>query len=154
MTGFTSNFSCFPDDGGLAVVVLTNAGHANPRRIGRRVAGLIDPKLVATEPAPIEDKEPAVTARVRDVLLGLHKGELASTGFTPELFALVEKELPDWKAAAADRGDLVSLDLIGREESGAQRTYRYRATYGVDKLLITANLNADGVIAGWRWEEE
>ena len=156
VTGFTSNFTHFPDDG-VTVVVLTNAGHADPRRVARRVAGLLVLGLAAAEPAPIEDKDPAVTARVRDVLAGLHKGDLGPQGFTPELFALVERELPDWKAAAPGRGDLVSLDLLARDDAaapGGQRTYRYRANYATDKLSITVVLSPDGVIAGWRWEEE
>jgi D-alanyl-D-alanine carboxypeptidase len=153
MTGFTSNFSHFPEDG-LTVVVLTNAGHANPRRIGRRVAGLIAPELAPAEPAPIEDKEPAVTARVRDILLGLHKGELTASLFTPGLAGLIEKELPDWKRAGAERGELVSLDLLDRTEAGGAPTYQYRATYPTDKLSITMTTNPEGLITGWRWEEE
>lgn len=156
VTGFTSNFSHFPEDG-LTVVVLTNAGHGNPRRIARRIAGLLAPELKAVDPPPIEDKEPAVTARVRDILASLHKGELAAQGFTPELYGLIEQELREWKNVAAERGELVSLELIGRDdpaEAGGQRTYRYLANYPTDKLLITAVLKPEGVIAGWRWEEQ
>lgn len=153
VTGFSSNLSHFPDDG-LTVVVLTNGGHANAQRLARNVAGLIVPELATVDAPPIEDKEPATTARVRDILLGLARGDLAAEPFTPELWALVAKELPAWQEAGRERGKLVSLDLLGREETGGQRAYRYRATYTTDKLLITAVLNPDGRIGAWRWEEE
>jgi CubicO group peptidase (beta-lactamase class C family) len=153
LTGFTSHLAHYPDDG-LTVIVLTNAGHANPKRIGQRVAGLIDPALLTPDPTPIEDTDPVVTARVRDALIGLSRGDVAGDSFTPELWAMLARELPDWQAAGRGRGHLAELELLSREAIGQRRTYIYRATFPTQKLLVTAILLPDDRITGWRVEDE
>ena len=153
LTGFTSNFAHYPDDG-LTVVVLTNAGHANPKRIGQRVAGMTVAALAMPDPTPIEDKEPAVAARVRAALSGLSNGDVAGEAFTPELWAMLARELSDWREAGRERGELVSIELLSRDATGQRRTYVYRATFPTEKVLVTAILLPDDRITGWRVEEE
>ncbi|MGE5609158.1 MAG: serine hydrolase domain-containing protein, partial [Bacillota bacterium] len=147
MTGFTSYLSIYPDDR-LAVVVLTNSTSANPSRIARRVAGLMVPSLAIRLEPPIEDKEPQVTALLRELLIGVAEWRLPEEKFTAELWQVTSQQRDNLQRTARNLGQVKALDLLARTESPGLRTYRYRATFVNGKLITTMTLNGDGKISG------
>ncbi|HEX8916262.1 MAG TPA: serine hydrolase domain-containing protein [Humisphaera sp.] len=154
MTGFTSHFAHYPDDG-LTVVVLTNSRGGDPARIARRIARLVDPKLGPPEATPIEDRDPAVTKLVRQTLEHFAEGLPDEKGFTPELWKLLAGEAARQRAAARERGEIKSVTPIGREEGkGGWRTLHYRVVAANSAARVKAVVNGEGRIAGWWLEEE
>ena len=55
---------------------------------------------------------------------------------------------------AAALGRLESIDLLSRAQSGAGRTYRYRAVFAGGVLLVSLEIDKDGKIAGASVENE
>lgn len=146
-TGFVSNLILFPDDA-LAVVVLANSTSANTGTLSRRIAGVFNPSLAPKPAQPIEDKEPKVTALLRDCIARAGEGKLEAGMFTPEMWKVVVEQQAGMKQTLAAVGALKSLDLLSRNESGGLRSYRYRATFASETMTITVALNAENKIAG------
>jgi CubicO group peptidase (beta-lactamase class C family) len=154
--GFTTYIARYVDDK-LTVVVLTNldSAHSNPGKIAHHVAGLYLPALMPPELKPIEDKEPQVTAFVREVLQKIAEGKADPEWFTPER----RKELfPDRIKAAGEflktLGALKSLDLVERKEEDGLPAYTYRAAFGDRTMLLRLTLSPDGKIAGMQLAPE
>ena len=154
--GFTCHIARYVDDK-LTVVVLTNldAGHAQPNKIARTVAGFYVPALRPAEVKPIEDKEPQTTLLVRDLLREIADGKADPGRFTPELRT---KLFPEGVQNAGDylkdQGDLESLQLIERLEEGDRRSYHYRANYQGTELFVSVQLTKDNKIAALDFSTE
>jgi len=153
ITGFTSNLIFYRDDH-LAVIVLTNAGHANPGAIAQHVAGLYIPELKPRAAKAIEDKEPKVTALLREIGAGIHQGELNQDQFTPNMWAALAPQLDALKTQSHLDGDLKSVELLSKNEQGGQRFYRYRMISANKTHLVTLVLDKDDKVAGLWAEEE
>jgi CubicO group peptidase (beta-lactamase class C family) len=120
-TGFTSSVVRYCDDR-ITVVVLTNAGHANPSKIAHHVAGIYIPALAPKEGAKaIEDKEPKVTALLREVGEGIRAGKLEEAKFTPAMWGALSPQMKDLQASSQQDGKLKSLELLARWEEGGQK---------------------------------
>lgn len=137
--GFESYFARFLGDD-LSIVVFANSAEADTERICDGVAALVDPALTVPTPHPIEDREPQVTARVKQLV------EQARTGrLSPAQFAYVRAGFfPGTAKAYAERlqalGALERVTLLNRIELGDDRAYTYRLEFagGVTKILRLA----------------
>jgi CubicO group peptidase (beta-lactamase class C family) len=157
MAGFSAHVARYPEER-LTVVVLCNL--ANLRefppagRIGNAVASVYIPSLALDALKEIMDAEPQTTATLRAALLGLLQGEPDASLFTPPSFEFLNSERGKaLRKELAARGPLESFALLERKESGAERTYLYRAALGRDKVYLSFTL-AGGKIAAVRLEEE
>ena len=75
--GFETYISRYLGDD-VTIIVLTNLGDARPGRFVDGIAAIIDAKLAKLEPStPIRDREPAVTQRVRALLVATRQGNLS-----------------------------------------------------------------------------
>jgi D-alanyl-D-alanine carboxypeptidase len=153
MTGFTSNLVIYRDDH-LAVIVLTNAGHANPGRMAQQIAATYIPALKPQTAKAIEDKEPKVAELLRDLSGQVRDGKLKSEQFTPQLWAILSLALKDLQEQSRQDGDLKSLELLARSEDKGERTYRYRMIMSNNTYLIRLTLEKDGRVSGLWAEEE
>lgn len=153
VTGFSSYLLVYPDDR-LAVVVLANVRGARLGRLAQQIAGMYAPALAPKPPRPIEDKEPEVTALLRECLEGLAAWTLKEEKFTAEMWKHLETQRGAMQPMAAALGRIESLDLMARAQSGAARTYRYRAAFAGGVLLVSLELDKDGKIAGASVENE
>lgn len=153
MTGFTTYLSIYPDDK-LAVVILTNSTSSNPGRIARQVAGLFVSSLALKPPQAIEDKEPEVTALLKQCLSGAADWRLPEEKFTAELWNAMVQQRANLQQTARNLGELKSLELLSRSEANGLRSYRYRATFVNGRLLAAMTLNGEGKIAGMLAEDE
>jgi CubicO group peptidase (beta-lactamase class C family) len=153
MTGFTSYFAHYRDDD-LTVIVLTNAGQANPGRIASRVAGLFVPSLAPQPTKPIEDKDPHVTALLRDIAGRVAEGRLESKPFTTPMWVALSAMKKQLMEESKLDGPLKSVELLARDESDDERSFRYRMTFANRTHVVTMTLNKEGKIAGLTAEEE
>ena len=144
--GFKTHLARYLDDD-LTIVVLANLAEAQPERFAEGIAALINPALAVPEPAPIPDREPAVTARVGDLLAAAGEGRLR-----PEEFAYVRAgffpETADaYRKLLRDLGPPRRIDLLERREVGDDRVYRYQVAYAAKTLRVTLGLAPDDKIS-------
>jgi len=131
----------------LTVVVLCNLAQAEPERFVDGIVALIDPQLAPIEPrTPIADREPAVTARARTLLVDAQSGHLQAAQFSYlassfEALAHARHEL------LAPLGAPKRLRLVGRRELGDDRAYAYEVTYPDRTLRLDLELRPDGRVA-------
>lgn len=137
--GFQSYFARFLGDD-LSIVVFANLAEADAQRICNGVAALVDPALTRPKPHPIEDREPQVTARVKQLVDQARAGRLS-----PAQFAYVRAGFfPGTAKAYAEQlkalGDLERVALLNRTELGDDRAYTYRLEFagGITKTLRLA----------------
>jgi CubicO group peptidase (beta-lactamase class C family) len=155
--GFTMDIARYVDDR-LTIIVLTNldSEHSAPWTIAHHVAGLYIPELAPAALKPIADKEPKVTALLRDTLAGIAAGKPNLESFAPD-------QRKDWTPAETQEvaeflksfGALKSLDLLESKMDSALRRYRYRAAF-VDgrTLLVSIAIDGDGKIANMGLDKE
>ena len=156
VTGFTSQLSLFPEDR-LAVVVLTNLAGAKPGLIARQIAGLYVPALApspAAAPQAIEDKEPQVTALLRECLIRTPEWKLEPEAFTPEFWKAINERRIVVQLLTKSLGELKSLELLSRGDSRELRVYRYRMKFQNRTMALTMCMTADGKIAGMDADDE
>jgi CubicO group peptidase (beta-lactamase class C family) len=148
--GFRSGISRFVDDK-LTVVAFANLAQADPEKIARGVAEIYNPELIAPPVKAIEDKEPKVTALVKELLQKFPEGSADPDLFTPEARAVLfadnaRRIYESLKPLGAP--DLV--ELVERNEEKGNRFYRYRLTFKDEILFWTIWLTKEDKIAGIR----
>jgi CubicO group peptidase (beta-lactamase class C family) len=154
--GFTTYIARYVDDR-LTVVALTNldSGHSNPKKITSGVAAIYNPALKAAEEKPIEDKEPQVSQRVRELLGEIADGKAKPDEFTAEAQKrLFPDEMQELGPALKEFGELKRLELMERTEEGERRNYRYRAQFPNLTLMISVGLTKENKIARLNFSEE
>ena len=151
-TGFSSAIYRAVDDQ-LTVIILDNRHDSYDAVAGlsQKIARL----YVWNGPdyQPIPDKEPEITAHLRDIIdrAGLGKSQMAD--FTAAEWA----EWKPWqKQAQLDRtayGPALSLVLVERMEGNGNRSYRYRVGYKFGTVLLRAVIDEQNKIALWTVED-
>jgi CubicO group peptidase (beta-lactamase class C family) len=145
--GFASVIVRYPDDR-FTVVVLTNLAQTNLFKLYMGVVAIYHPELVPPPLAAIEDKEPQVTAMVKDLLQRLSAGNADQTLFTKEAQASIFPERAQrFSEYLKSLGPLNQIQLVERKDESDQRVYRYRLSYKDVTLLFRINLTGDGKIA-------
>ncbi|WP_226573922.1 serine hydrolase domain-containing protein [Microseira wollei] len=155
--GFKSFIVRYPDEK-LTVVIFANLIEASEEKLARGVAAIYSPAVALPALSSIEDKEPKVTAFVKEVLQKTVDGTVSRELFTPEAATAL---FPDRNKQAGDflksLGTFVDLQLVERTEQGEVRLYRYRVTYRNyqdNVLLLTVGLTKDDKIAGIQIQPE
>jgi len=119
----------------LTIIVLANLAEADPERFVDGIAAILDPKLAKPPPAPIADKEPAVTARLRRLLVAARDGRLSPA----ELAYVRAGFFPDAAQRYAELlkglGEPRRVELLERRELGDDRVYRYEVAYDGGKTF-------------------
>ena len=151
--GFKSQFSRFIGDD-LSVIVFANLEQANQERFADGVAAILDPGLAARVPSPIEDREPAVTARATRMLEAARQGTLAQSdfayvraGFFPDVTDIYAKTLKEL-------GTPRRIALVERTEVGDDRVYLYEVEYASATLLLRFGLAPDDRVALFELERK
>jgi hypothetical protein len=151
--GFKTQFSRFTGDD-LSIVVLANLAEARPSRIADGIAAIVNPALAVPPLAPIEDREPQVTARVAKLLDAARQGALVPAdfaymraGFFPEGAKAIKQQLQ----RLGSPGRLV---LVRRIERGDDRLYTYQVGFGQRTLQYRVGLAPDDRISSFALDEE
>ncbi|MEP7246603.1 MAG: serine hydrolase domain-containing protein [Gammaproteobacteria bacterium] len=132
----------------LTLVALANSESGDPTAIVRHVAGMLDPKFAQPPGAPIEDREPQVTAALKSLLQQMSEGKADYRAF-----AFVSKQEFAETMSANQKllkslGPLRELALFARKELGGDQVYRYRARYEGGLLEVNLSYAPNGGIAG------
>jgi CubicO group peptidase (beta-lactamase class C family) len=131
----------------LTVVALANSDSAHPITIVRHVAGMLDPKLAQPRGAPIEDREPQVTARVKSLLPQISAGKADYKDFA----YVSKKEFAETMSACQGSlqllGSLREIALFDRAALGDDQVYRYRMRYDSGLLEVNLSYAPNGKIA-------
>ena len=151
--GFTSHIARYTDDN-LTVAALANLSaesRADPGGIVHHVAGMVASELMPRPLAPIEDTEPELTRRLREVVEQFAEGKIDLEQFAVEVRSrLTDKLLAEVAAQFADRGGLTSFELVERKPAGKSRRLRYRGRFERGQTMIYAfHLTTDGKIVGY-----
>jgi hypothetical protein len=128
--------------------VLANSDSGRPVTIARHIAGLLDPKLAQRQGAPIEDRKPQITQRLKSLLQ-----QIAAGNTNHEDFAFISKQdlaemMSGYQKTLKSLGSPREISLFARDESGDDQAYRYRARYDKGVLEVNLSYAANGKIAG------
>jgi CubicO group peptidase (beta-lactamase class C family) len=150
--GFKTHLARFPQDE-LSIIVLANLAEADPSRFVDGIAAIVDPKLAVTEPSPIDDKEPQVTSKLRQLLESIRAGTLSPSdfayvraGFFPNSATFYQKELQKL-------GTLKGAQLLQRREVGDDRIYLYQLTFANGTRYIRLGLAPDDRVSAFSMRE-
>jgi D-alanyl-D-alanine carboxypeptidase len=154
ITGFsTLHIRYLKDD--LAIIILTNMNGANTSRIASKVAANYVPGItIASQPA-LEDKEPQVTQRTRQIIGDLSAGKLNEDQFTPEMNGFLKANLKQVGALFPKAGAIKSMELLRRDTVDKDSTrHVYRLRTGDATLQLTAVYDKQQKLSGlWVFEE-
>jgi CubicO group peptidase (beta-lactamase class C family) len=132
----------FVDDN-LAVIVLCNLTQAPSRVIARHIAAFYVPDISDEGKAGIEDKDPAATSMLRQVLLDAAQGKCDPARFAA---GVDDKMVPFIKRAGPQflgtLGKLEDFTLLQADNKAKQRTLRYRARFEKSSIIWTFELDA------------
>ena len=146
--GFQTFIARYPDDE-LSIVALTNLAQADPGEIVHGIAALFDPSLVRAPLKPIDDTNPAIQTRVRQLVDAARDGRL-----TPEEFAYVRVGFFPRGAERVARllkeaGALKSMTLLESRDLGDDRVYTYDLSFEKQVLRLRLSIAPDGKIAAF-----
>jgi hypothetical protein len=153
--GFQTFFIRYTGDQ-IGIVVLTNSSTGSPETIARGIAGRYEPKLRLAPGAPIEDREPAVTARLNRLMQQVIAGKL-----DPKDFSMGPEKLSQYAGYYSERlrasGALQEIKLFRRSEVGNDAVYLYRARFANQLMDVGLALDPSNKVsqlsfnpvAGW-----
>jgi CubicO group peptidase (beta-lactamase class C family) len=146
--GFETYISRYLGDD-VTIIVLTNLGDARPGRFVDGIAAIIDAKLAKLEPStPIRDREPAVTQRVRALLVATREGSLSPQDL-PYLRGDFVALAKTYQELLRPLGTPQRLDLLDRRELGDDRFYTYAVLYGTRTLRVQVGFAPDGRVSAY-----
>lgn len=151
--GFKSMITRYPEDK-LTVVVFANLINASEKKLARGVLEIYHPQLAPPIAQGIEDKEPKVTALVKEIIQKTIDEKLTTELFTPQAATPIlngSKQATDFFKSL---GTLRNVELLERREQGELRIYRYRLSYDSAKVIYTMALTKDDKIAGLQLRPE
>jgi len=142
--GFTSYIGRFVDDK-LTVIVLDNLAGGNTGKIGRHVASIFNPELGRKA---IADKEPEVTAAIRELVDKLTLGNADPNSFTAEMRADSFSVRTERVARLLKSlGPITRMDLVERSDKDGARVYGYQITFQNGSRFLKLSMTTENKIA-------
>lgn len=151
--GFTTHIARYPDDK-LTVIVLDNLAGYNPGKLAHRIAAVYNAELAEQPAKIIEDKEPQITAQVRQLIESLANGNADPNLFNDRARAAIFPSTAEIGAGLKLLGTLNRLELLARKETDQFRQFRYRLVFKEGNLIFTYVLDNQGKIAGLQLAQE
>jgi CubicO group peptidase (beta-lactamase class C family) len=149
--GFKSSIVRFPDDK-LSIIFFANSWETKDLKLARGLVAIFYPEFALPAVQPIEDKEPKVTALIRQVLLSFSRGTAAPALFTPEarakIFPAQAKQIGEsLNSLSLPIAIIYTNELIERREENGGRIFRYVLNDMGTSLFCTVKLTKDDKIA-------
>jgi CubicO group peptidase (beta-lactamase class C family) len=144
--GFRTHLTRYTKEG-LTIAVLTNLAEAEPDRFVEGIAGIVEPSLARRPPQPIPDRDPAVTAGLKQLLEQAATGTLPPARFTLMRAGFFPETAAEYEKLLRNLGAPVRIDLLGRKELGDDRIFTYRVGYAKARLAVVLGLAPDGRIS-------
>jgi hypothetical protein len=158
--GFDTTLVAYCETGQGAVVMIN--ANDNSHSVSKIVEAIADaygwPDYPHRKPPqPMADREPAVTAQLREILEQSKSGTFNRSLYTEELANLMAPQIAPGggaRTALVSYGALKSVDLVGRSEERGRRHYDYRFSYEHEIVHVHCDFNEFGKIAGLFFEIE
>jgi hypothetical protein len=115
---------------------LANLAGADTKSFVDGVGALFNPRIARVEPKQIEDREPAVTARIKDILIKLADGKLTASDFAYVRAGFFPNAANRLSQQLKPLGEPQRLDLFERTELGDDRVYQYEVVYPSRTLVL------------------
>ena len=131
----------------LTIIVFANLAGADTKRFVQGIGALFNPRIAATELVPIADREPAVTARLRDLLSAAAQGKLSPNDFAYVRAGFFPGAVMRYERLLRPLGDAQTLELLERRELGDDRMYVYQALFGNRTLIVQLGLAPDDKVS-------
>jgi CubicO group peptidase (beta-lactamase class C family) len=138
-------------DHDLTVIAFANLAQANPERLARGIAHIVDP---STKPLAITDPDPKFTANIKDLLAAALEKRADMTRFTPEVQKSLESSGDRVAAFVKTLGPIEKFSLLERTETDTATQYRYRVEYSGMSLNLAVAVDKNGKIAGFSLQPE
>jgi CubicO group peptidase (beta-lactamase class C family) len=133
----------------LTIMVLVNLADADPGELARDIAALFEPKLARSE-APIPDRDPEVTDRVRRLIAAAREGRLSPDEFAWVRAGFFPSAPKAYQEALQGAGALMRLEPLWVREMGDDRAFAYVATFEKKGAFdVTIKVAPDGKLAGF-----
>lgn len=91
--------------------------------------------------SPLANQEPIVTERVRALIRDSAKGTMRKEDYAPEFWSKLSSQQKQIQDELKGLGELISLTLVGRQDKGSNRSYRYRAEF--DRFTVLQRFDFD-----------
>ena len=153
INGFSTQISRYRDDK-LTLIVLTNSDNGNAGALAQGMAALYIPALAVAAEKPIEDKDAALTAKLKGVLLKAREGKADAELFTPEAQKELLPRIKEAKELFSSLGALKTFTLTGQKVEGKGKQLRYKAAFEKQSLAVSFFLTEDGKIGGIGVQQE
>ncbi len=152
-TGFSSYIYRAVDDR-LTVIILVNrfASDGAAGVLSKKIARLYVRK--GPDYKPILDKEPEITAHIRDILDRGGLGTSRGVDFTSAEWAEWAPWQKQMQESSKATGPVLSLDLVERTPQSGKRSYRYRVQYKPGTVLFHIIVDEQNRVASWTIEDE
>jgi CubicO group peptidase (beta-lactamase class C family) len=132
----------------LNIIVLTNLADCDTEAFVNGIAALFNPALMPSD-APITEKDPAVTRRLRDYLAQARDGKLPAAEFTYLRAGFMTTSSKNYQKLLEPLGDPERLDLIEYRERGDDRFFRYRAVFKKQTVEVRLTLAPNDKVSGF-----
>ena len=145
--GFKTQLSRFVDDD-LSIVVLANLAQAQPSRFVDGIAAIIHPDLAVVTLSAIEDREPAITARVTRLIDDARAGRLTRDSFAYVRAGFFPGAADYYRQQLTQLGQVTKMQLVDRRTLGDDRVYVYDLTFaGGRRARLTVAFAPDDRVA-------
>lgn len=142
--GFSTHVARYVDDQ-MTVILLTNSVDARADTLAHEIAGFFLPE-VRVRMRPIEDRDPATTDRLRNVVLQAQQGRVDNSRFAEEVSEQVAAGFKRLQEKIADAGKLDRFELVYDIRIVQGTGLAYRATFERRTVTVTCCLDVAGQI--------
>ena len=111
------------------------------------IAAILNPTLAIPVPTAIEDREPKVTARVRQLVDQARRGALSPADFAYVRAGFFPDAADDYARELRAAGELRRTTLLERKELGDDRMYLYELAFDATTMRLRLGLAPDDRIA-------
>jgi CubicO group peptidase (beta-lactamase class C family) len=144
--GFRAHIDRYLGDD-LTVIVLANLVQADVGGIARSVAAALNPALAPISPQPIADKEPAQTAKLKEVLTAAAGNALQPADFAYVRAGFFPNAARRYAQLLSSAGDLTRVVVLERRTLGDDRISSYEVHFDNGVYLSTLGVAPDGRIS-------
>jgi hypothetical protein len=124
-SGYSAGIARYTDSR-LTVIILCNVYAINGEALAKNVAEAIDPSLKPRIPAPVADRDPARTGRVRNALAKLASGDPDEAIIDPDLSVILRTQRAKTFGLFPQLKKIEMLSYAGEEPLGQDTLLTYR----------------------------
>lgn len=144
--GFRSSITRYLD-AGWTVVVLANGDRADPDRIGRHLAGLLDPALAEADAPPLAVQDVADNAAIGTLLERIAAGAVDHGAFAHLSDLDITESVAEQRAMLAPLGAVQAVAAFARSQEGGDVYARYRVRYAAQIIDVRIVRTRGGKVA-------